>query len=182
MSWSNFKNIKTGGGDILKLENDKPYKLRIVGEPYVYESEYKGQFSIRFALAVYNQTAGKAQIVMLPKTAVGQIFSLIENPDWGDVDTYDITVKRTGESTDTVYSIAPSPKSKLEPDKKHEVESLVIEDVLSRLPSVSKAFPLSEVNDPDKLFPRQKTAEKETSETSEDEFNTQDPPEDIPFN
>lgn len=162
-NWNNFKNIKSGSGDILKLEDGKSYKLRFIGEPYVYETEYKGNPSIRFALTVYYQAENKAKIVMLPKTAVGQIYDLIENPDWGDPEDYDITVIKTGQEKETKYSIAPSPKKPLEKDKKAEVESIVLEDVLSRLPSINRAFPLSEVNDPDKLFPK-----KPAAKTSED--------------
>lgn len=159
-SWDNFRNIKSGGGDILKLEDGKSYKLRVLGEPYVYTSEYKGDISTRFAITVYNQTDGQAQIVMLPKSAFGKIYDLVENEDWGDPGEYDITIKRTGTGLETEYSLAPSPKKPLEDSKRAEVESILLEDVLSRLPSVQQAFPLSQVNDPGQLLPKKSAAAK----------------------
>lgn len=155
--WSNFKNLKGSSGDILKLEDGKAYKVRIIGEPYVYQSEYNGDLSTRFALTVYNETDEKAQIVMLPKGAFGTIFDLTENEDWGNPEDYSITIKRTGSGLETEYSIAPSPKKKLDDDKIAEVESINLEDVLSRLPSVQMAFPISQVN-PEELVSRKKKA------------------------
>jgi len=148
--WSKFKDIKSGGGDILKPEEGKPYKIRIIGEPWVYSSEFKGNQSIRVALTIYNQTDKCAQVLMLSKTAFNDIYDLNENPDWGDPEGYDITMKRTGKETDTKYSFMPSAKSKLEADKRAEVESIVLDDVLSRLPSVQQAFPISDI-DPEAL-------------------------------
>lgn len=153
--WSNFKNLKSSSGDILKLEDGKAYKVRIIGEPYVYQSEYNGDLSTRFALTVYNETDNKAQIVMLPKGAFGTIFDLTENEDWGDPEQYSITIKRTGSGLDTEYSIQPSPKKPLDADKKTEVESIVLDDVLSRLPSVQMAFPISQVN-PEELVSKKR--------------------------
>lgn len=155
--WSNFKNLKSGGGEILKLEDGKTYKLRIIGEPYVYQSEFNGDLSTRFALTVYNQTDKKAQIVMLPKGAFGTIFDLVENEDWGDPEAYDIAIKRTGAGLETEYSIAPSPKKEIEKEKKEEVEAITLSEVLSRLPSVQMSFPISQV-DPDELLPKKRAS------------------------
>lgn len=154
--WSNFKNLKGGSGEILKPEEGKTYKIRIIGEPWVYSSEFKGNISIRVAVTIYNQTDEQAQILMLSKTAFGSIYDLVENPDWGDVAEYDIAMKRTGSELETKYSFAPSPKKPLDKDKKSEVESIVLDDVLSRLPSVQHAFPLSAVNDIDQILPKER--------------------------
>src|ERR1035437_539631 len=148
--WSKFKDIKSGGGDILKPEEGKQYKIRVIGEPWVYTSEYKGNISTRFAITIYNQTDSCAQILMLSKTAFGDIFDLKENEEWGDPSEYDITMKRTGQDKETKYSFVPSVKKPLEADKVAEVEAIVLDDVLSRLPSVQIAFPISEL-DPDAL-------------------------------
>lgn len=142
--WSNFKVINKGGGDILKPEEGKSYKIRVIGEPWVYSSEFKGNLSTRFALTIYNQTENCAQILLLSKTAFGDIFDLKENEEWGDPEEYDITMKRTGEGTDTKYTFMPSAKKSLEADKRAEVEAIVLDDVLSRLPSVQNAFPISQ--------------------------------------
>lgn len=160
---SNFKNIKSGGGEILKPEADKPYKIRIIGEPWVYNSEYQGNVSTRFAISIYNQTDNRAQILMLSRTAFGDIYDITENEEWGSYEDYDITMKRTGEGTDTKYSFVPSAKKPLEDGKKEEVEAIVLDEVLSRLPSVQQAFPLSAVNDTDMLFPKKRVAKKEVN-------------------
>lgn len=159
---SNFKNIKsTGGGDILKPEEGKSYKIRMIGEPWVYTSEYQGKSSVRFALAIYNQTDGGAQVLMLSRTAFADIFALSENEDWGDPEDYDITMKRTGIELETKYSFAPSPKKELEKAKRDEVEAIELHEILDRLPSIQTAFPLSKVNDMDELLPK-KTPVKAT--------------------
>jgi hypothetical protein len=162
MVWDNFKNIKGSSGDLLKLEDGKSYKVRIIGEPWVYTSKFNDDFSTRFAVTIYNQTVERAQILMLPKGAFGTIFDLVENEDWGDPIEYDITIKRTGTGLDTEYSIAPSPKKELDQDKIAEVKAIVLDEVLSRLPSVQTAFPLSAVNDMDQLLPPKTKAAKIT--------------------
>jgi hypothetical protein len=158
--WSKYKEIKSGSGDILKPESGKAYKIRVIGEPWVYTSEFQGNISTRFALTIYNQTDGAAQILMLSKTAFGDIFDLKENEEWGDPEEYDITMKRTGEKTETKYSFVPSTKKPIEPDKKAEVEAIVLNDVLSRLPSVQNAYPISDF-DPEALLPKKKEEKKQ---------------------
>lgn len=161
VDWSNFKNLKGSSGDILKLEDGKSYKIRIIGEPWVYTSQFKegDDITTRFALTIYNETEGKAQILMLPKGAFGTIFDLVESSEWGDPSSYSISVKRTGSGFDTEYTILPSPKSELDDDKIVEVESIILDDVLSRLPSVQQAFPISQV-DPEQLVSRKKKLPK----------------------
>lgn len=177
--WSNFRNLKGGSGTILKPEEGKQYKIRVIGEPWVYSSEYQGNLSVRFALSIYNETEEQAQILMLSKTAFGNIYDLSENEDWGDPETYSITMKRTGEGTDTKYSFAPSPKKPLDADKKAEVESIVLDDVLSRLPSVQQAFPLSAVNDMDQLLPKKKSTVAQTLNGEDIQTEDIDMPEDF---
>lgn len=155
--WSAFKNIKSGGGDILKPEAGKSYKIRIIGEPWVCSSEYQGNFSVRVALAIYNQTDGCAQILILSRTAFSDIYDLNDNDEWGNPEDYDITMKRTGEGTDTKYSFMPSAKKPIDDDKRAEVEAIVLDDVLSRLPSIQNAFPISQV-DPEQLVVKKKSS------------------------
>lgn len=167
--WSRFKDIKGNSSSIFKPENGVPYKVRVIGEPWVYTSDYNGQISTRFAVAVYNQTQGEAQLLMLPKTAFGTLFDLKENEEWGDPDQYDVTVKRTGSGTDTEWSIQPSPKTPLADNKREEVEAIMIGEVLERLPSVQQSFPISEL-DPEQLKPA-----KKSYAASESELNESDP-------
>lgn len=172
---SNFRNIKSGGGEILKPEEGRPYKIRVIGEPWVYTSEFKGNFSTRFALTIYNHTDNAAQILLLSRTAFSDIYDIATNDEWGDYEHYDLTMKRTGEGTDTKYSFVPSSKSKLDADKKAEVESIVLDEVLSRLPSVQTAFPLSAVNDTDMLLVKKPLVPK-TREVNIEDADPQMPP------
>lgn len=148
MSWSNYKMPPSEGGDILKLEDGKAIKLQVNGEPYVYQGDYQGKLSTRFALKVWNFEANKAQILMMPKTAFGAIMDLANNPEWGDPDTYPITFKRTGTGKETEWSVQPSPnKGKLSKEQTDQLDTIDLETVLKKLPSVQFAMPMSEVDD-----------------------------------
>lgn len=147
--WNSFKDNmpSSGSGDILKLEDGKPVKVRVVGEPYVFQSEYQGKLSTRFAVVIWNQGVGAAQLLMLPKTPFAQIMDLATNDEWGDPEEYDITIKRTGTGKETEYTVQPSPNKKsLEAAAKEQASSVDIGAILSRLPSVHFSMPLSEAN------------------------------------
>lgn len=168
--WSKFNDIKTGGGDILKPEPGKSYKIRIIGEPYLYSSDFNGNLSVRIALTIYNQTQDVAQILMLSKAAFSDIFDLKEDGEWGDPEAYDITMKRTGEGLETKYSFIPSAKKPIETEKKAAVETIVLRDVLDRLPSVQQSFPISEV-DPEELMKKKPGKAVTPSDSSSDAPN-----------
>lgn len=168
-NWSGYKDKMpaSGGGDLLKLEDNKPVKIRIVGEPFVVQSEYKGQPSTRFALKFYNQTAKVAQFILIPKTPLNQILDLADNEDWGDPELYDITLTRRGSGLETEYSVQPSPTKGALPKKQtDEVAALDLKSVLERFPSISFAVPLAEVDD--EFWRRTRAASKEAEEDSED--------------
>lgn len=168
--WGKYKDLNKGGSDILKPEPGKAYKIRIIGEPYVYSSEFKGKSTVRIALTIYNQTDSVAQILMLSLTAFGGVFDLKEDDEWGDPEAYDITMKRTGVDLETKYSFVPASKKPLEADKKTEVETISLSEVLSRLPSVQHSFPISEV-DPEELKVKKRP---EVTENVEDDASQLD--------
>lgn len=61
---------------------------------------------------VWNYTDKAVQIYQFTQKAVmNGLMSLAKDEDWGDVTKYDIKVNRTGESTDTKYSVTPLPKT-----------------------------------------------------------------------
>ena len=183
--WNNFKMPPNNSGDILKLEDGKPVKVRVIGEPYVYQSDYKGKPSTRFALAIWNQGTKAAQIMMLPKTPFGQIMDLATNEDWGDPEMYDITVKRTGTGKETEYSVQPSPnKKELSQENKDLVSAIDLKVVLERLPSVQFAIPLSEVDDDYYTKSKEATSSTEPQQTQDVVVEVGDDPinlDDIPF-
>lgn len=181
-NWDTYKDKMppAGSGDILKLEDGKAVKLRVFGEPFVYQSEYKGNLSTRFALRVYNQGTESAQILMIPKTAFGMIMDLATNEEWGDPEQYDISITRTGEGRDTEYSVVPSPnKKELPKEAKEALESIDLGVVLKKLPSVSIAIPLSEA-DPD-FYGSLGTQPKQTKDTVVEVDGEEMPLDGIPF-
>lgn len=182
MSWDNIKIPSSG--DILKLESGKKYRLRIVGEPWVYQSEYQGNPSTRYAMAVWNQEVKAAQILMLPGGAFRQVLDYAQNTeDWGDPELYDFVIAKTGAGLETRYTLQPSPKKgELDPESKAAVEAINLDESLHRLPSVTFAYKASEVGDD--AFP--KTSSVSPQKTTKDDviMEVGDEPinlDDIPF-
>jgi hypothetical protein len=138
VGWNDIK-MPSSGGDILKLESGKAYRIRIVGEPYVYGSEFEGKPSTRYAMAVWNETDSIPNILMLPPGAFSDVLGYAMNEeDWGDPEKYDFVIKKTGTGVETRYAVQPSPKKNdLDKDKRDQVEKINLEEVLSRLPSVT---------------------------------------------
>jgi len=44
---------------------------------------------------------------------VNELVSLANDPDWGDLTSFDLTVHRAGEGKETRYSVTPKPKAEL---------------------------------------------------------------------
>jgi hypothetical protein len=132
-------------GNLLKLEDGKPVKIRIVGEPVVFDSEYKDQMTTRYAWVVWNYREQLAQIFMVPKTAFKQVYELATNEEWGDPTQYDIAFKRSGTGKDTVWVVQPSPiRSPLAVEALNKTKEVDLKDVLSKFPSISNIYFLSE--------------------------------------
>jgi len=74
--YATHKIPSSGGGDMLKPEDGKLYKLRIVGEAVVYVSTYDDKPSTSYAMAVWNFTDGQASIWRLPAGSFQQIIDL----------------------------------------------------------------------------------------------------------
>lgn len=148
MAWDNVK-IPSNGGDILKLESGKKYRLRIIGEPFVYQSEFNGNPSTRYAMTVWNQEEKAAQILMLPAGAFREVLGYAQNvDDWGDPELYDFVIAKTGSGLETRYTLQPSPKKNDLPDEdKKAVEAIDLKEVLNRLPSVTFAYAASEAGE-----------------------------------
>lgn len=148
MAWDNIK-APSSGGDILKMESGKAYRVRIIGEPYVYQSEYEDKLSTRFAMTIWNQDEKAAQILLLPAGAFRTILGYANNEeDWGDPEMYDFLVKKTGSGLETRYTIQPSPKkTPLQTNDKAAVAAIDLADVLANLPSVSMAHKASEMGE-----------------------------------
>lgn len=148
MSWNDIK-MPSNGGDILKLESGKAYRVRIVGEPYVYQSEFEGKLSTRYAMTIWNQDEKAAQILLLPAGAFRSVLEYAQNEeDWGSPEDYDFVIKKTGSGLETRYTIQPSPKkAPLQDDEKAAVTAIDLADVLSKLPSITMAYKASEMGE-----------------------------------
>lgn len=170
MAWNDIK-MPSNGGDILKMESGKAYRVRIVGEPYVYQSEFEGNPSTRYAMAVWNQDEQTAQILLLPGGAFRQILEYAQNEeDWGDPEQYDFVIKKTGSGLETRYTIQPSPKkTPLLDAEKAAVTAIDLADVLAKLPSVTAAYRASEVGETP--FPRANAADDEEAPSLKSEWD-----------
>lgn len=164
MAWNDIK-VPSGSGDILKLESGKQYRVRIVGEPYVYQSEFDGKLSTRYAMTIWNQETKEAQILMLPAGTFREILGYATNEeDWGDPEMYDFVIKKTGSGLETRYTIQPSPKKEaLSDEDKALVTAIDLGEVLKRLPSVNLVFKASEMGEDS--FPKVSKKEAHPSKT-----------------
>lgn len=120
-------NKPTGGnGLFLKLESGQTVRLRFLGLPVVFDSEYQGKTSTKYAWLVYNHDESKTQIYQAGSTIYNGLNDLIQDSDWGDPKDYDVKVTRTGTGKETKYAIVASPKSLPLPETMEDVDILSI--------------------------------------------------------
>lgn len=143
-----YKDYKVPGassdGLYLKFVDSEPQKVRIISEPYIFNSVFgegeAAKISQKFAWLVYNVTEQKGQVMQLPVTAYRDVASFAADPDWGDPTQYGLTITRTGKGPETRYQIVPSPnKTALTPEQTDSVKSI---DITA---AVKGALPLSQV-------------------------------------
>lgn len=61
------------------------------------------------AAIVWNYTTNQVEILSMTNPDLKNgFYDLEHNEDWGDVKNYDVTITRTGEKTETSYSLVPS--------------------------------------------------------------------------
>jgi hypothetical protein len=118
------------GGLFLKLNDGDSFRLRILGEPVVFENEYEGKLSTRYGWPVYNHDAEAQQILQGGATVYNAIAELATDDDWGDPSEYDVKVGRKGSGlNDTKYSVTPMNKSQEVPK---DLEDLDLVAVISK--------------------------------------------------
>ena len=67
-----------------------------------------------WAFPIWNATAKQVQIAEVTQKSIQDSFWLYHNdPDWGNVTTYNVKITREGEGLDTEYKVTPVPKSDL---------------------------------------------------------------------
>ena len=136
----------SSGGDYLKFEDGKEYKIRVASQPYVFLDTFTNKAtgetrtSTKYALAIWNLTADAAQILQLPITGFRSLQAVAIDEDWGDPQSFNVNIKRTGTGTDTRYNIIPTPnRDPLDAEKLAAVEAI---DVVAAIPN---AIPMAQV-------------------------------------
>lgn len=132
-------------GGFLKIEDGKTVVLRIASEPVIFNSEYQGKTSTRYAWVVYNQDEGSAQVFAQSATFFKNLAVFANDDEYGDPTEYNIKVTRNGTETNTTYTIVASPKkSPLTKEQKAAVESIDIIKAIQAGPGVSNVFWLND--------------------------------------
>jgi hypothetical protein len=114
----------TGGKDYLKLETDKPAKIRLFGKPIVFheKSDFYPEPQLRFAsLCIYRNTETKTNEVKGFKfgwTVQKQIKAMVDDEEYGDPTKYDLKITKTGEKLTTKYSVLPMKERPLTDEEK----------------------------------------------------------------
>lgn len=139
---------ENSGGIYLKLKDGDSVRMRIIGEPVVFDSVFSKEgepdkVSTRYAWPVYNHDEEKVQVFQGSATVFSAIAALAKDEDWGDPEKYDIKVSREGSgASDTRYSVSPSPKSK---DLPEEMEELDVIEKIAASPNNQRVDLLSNV-------------------------------------
>ena len=132
-------------GGFLKIDDGKTVVLRIASEPVIFNSEYKGNTSTRYAWVVYNMDEDSAQIFAQSGTFFKNLAVFANDDEYGDPTEYNIKVTRNGTETNTTYTIVASPKkSPLTASQKEAVESIDIIKAIQAGPGVSNVFWLND--------------------------------------
>lgn len=123
--YSNNKPV-SGNGLFLKLESGQTLRLRFLDIPVVFDSEYQGKTSTKYAWLVYNHDESKVQIYQGGATIYNALNDLIQDSDWGDPKEYDVKVSRNGVGKETKYALVASPKSLPLPEEIEDIDILAI--------------------------------------------------------
>jgi hypothetical protein len=101
-----------GGGSYYKFEDKKTLVCRIVSDPAIFESEYQGRLSTKYAWLIYNINEEEVQIMQLPKTGYRALAAIAADPEYGNPmeNPYVVKITRTGQKQQTKYDTVPSPK------------------------------------------------------------------------
>lgn len=144
--YGEYKPPSTGGGLYLKFEDGDNIKLRIMSEPVVYNNDFQGQISTRYAWVAWNYEEEKAQILQGGVNMFKDIANIAEEEDWGDPlkpnNPYALKIRRAGTGTDTKYMVTPTPAKSAEIPK--EVQAAV--DDIDLIESISASPNAHQVN------------------------------------
>lgn len=99
-------------------EGKRPRRVRTFEEvPQEVKSRSEDKVQHTWLLEVYNYNVKAIQVLEITQATVQDALrGLEENPDWGDLCTYDVTVKKEGKGLETKYTTSPSPHKDLAKD------------------------------------------------------------------
>ena len=81
-----------------------------------------------YAFKVYNLTEQTVQLMEITQSTIkGALFDLNNSDEWGDIRSYNINIRRSGEGKETEYTVMPSPKSELTPAQLESVERVKLD-------------------------------------------------------
>lgn len=118
-----WNSEKDENGNVVKGENGMPKRKvhRVALDAVIPVSELEvdqwgkpGKASQFLAAIVYNYSKGVFQVMSVVQKQINAgIKALVDNEDWGDPTTYDITVTKTGNGRETKYAIMPGVKKEM---------------------------------------------------------------------
>lgn len=122
---SEWEKREVTGGKYLYLKDDlTSIDIRIIGRPYKWfevnkDKDGKPFKKWNFALKVIyrNMEAGgepknEVRGFKAGATVYDQLYKLHQDPKWGNLSGYDVTISRTGSGLKTEYSVSPDPNKR----------------------------------------------------------------------
>lgn len=106
-------------------EDNKPVRVR--NYPETMPSNIRNDEKLKhfWAFPVWSYRDNAVQIMEVTQASIReQMQALVDNPDWGNPNGYDITVTRSGQKLDTSYSVQPSPHKPVPKEAKEEYAGL----------------------------------------------------------
>ena len=143
--YQTHKPTESGGGLYLKVADGDTVKVRFASEPAIYDNEYEGKITTRYAWVVWNVELKVAQVLAQSGTFYKNLANIASDTDYGDPTGYDIKIKREGEMLETKYHLTPGRENyELGAEALAKVKEIDLLETLSKSPGASKISWLSE--------------------------------------
>jgi len=84
------------------------------------DSGYRRQ--TKWMIKVLDQEAREFKVLEIGSQIYNGILALINNPKWGKVSQYDVSINRGPKGTNPLYSVTPNPKEPVDPSLKEAFE------------------------------------------------------------
>lgn len=130
-----------GSGSYLKFEDGKTVRVRIVSNPVIFDSLYKGQATTKYAWLVVNLDEVEVQIMQLPGGGYRGVAAIGADEEWGNPleNEYDLKITRTGQKQQTKYSVvAVNAKVEIDDELQEQIEGIDLVQRLSASPNAER--------------------------------------------